>query len=282
MSFTTRSEQKSCGGTFGLYTHHSETLGLDANFAVFLPGEASTDRPVPVLYTLAGLTCTEETFLTKSNAVRFAARHGLALVAPDTSPRGAGIPGEDDSYDLGTAAGFYLDATRTPWAAHYRMGSYLSEELPALIRSAFPIDDTRRGITGHSMGGHGALVHALRAPDRWKSVSAFAPIVHPASCPWGEKAFTAYLGSDPDSWASWDATLLLRAGYTHPTPILIDQGDADQFLTGELKTHYIEEAARNASQSLHLRMQPDYDHSYWFIQTFIEDHIVHHAKILKS
>lgn len=281
-AITTREEHASCGGRVGFYSHPSATLGLEARFGVFLPERALAGEKVPVLFVLAGLTCTEETFLIKSNAVRFAARHGLALVAPDTSPRGAGVAGEDDAYDLGSGAGFYLDATREPWRAHYRMGSYISHELPELVRTCFAVDDARRGIMGHSMGGHGALVHALRAPQAWKSVSAFAPICHPAVVPWGEKAFSAYLGSDRAAWAAQDATCLLEAGHTHPTEILIDQGEADQFLREQLRPELFENAARQAGQKLALRLHAGYDHSYWFIQTFIADHIAHHAAILNG
>lgn len=278
----TLSETYCCGGRLGFYRHASSVLGLEAAFGVFLPEVALSGTSVPVVHILAGLTCNHETFLIKSNIVRFAAQHGIALVAPDTSPRGADVPGEDDAYDLGTGAGFYLDATRPPWAAHYRMGSYIASELPSLTEGVFPLNGARRGIMGHSMGGHGALVHALGAPGFWKSVSAFAPIVHPAAVPWGEKAFGAYLGEDRRAWDAWDATALLRSGRTHPETILIDQGLADQFLARELRPEVFEDAARIAGQKLNLRRQAHYDHSYWFIQTFIEDHMAHHALILKS
>ncbi|GBQ68422.1 esterase [Ameyamaea chiangmaiensis NBRC 103196] len=282
MTIETRSEHRCFGGTLGLYSHASDALGLKANFAVFVPPGATAAAPVPVVYCLAGLTCTEETFVIKANALRFAAEHGLALVAPDTSPRGAGVAGEDASYDLGTGAGFYLDATQEPWATHYRMGTYLSDELPGLVEDAFPLDPARRGIMGHSMGGHGALVHGLKAPGFWRSISAFAPIVHPAAVPWGEKALGAYLGPDRALWNAWDATALLNAGHTHPTSIMIDQGESDQFLERELQPHHLEAAARTSGQALTLNRRPGYDHSYWFIQSFIGDHIAHHAAILKS
>ncbi|AHI25726.1 S-formylglutathione hydrolase [Komagataeibacter swingsii] len=281
-AITTLEEHASCGGRVGFYSHPSESLGLEARFGVFLPERALAGERVPVIHVLAGLTCTQETFLIKSNAVRFAARHGIALVAPDTSPRGAGVAGEDDAYDLGTGAGFYLDATTPAWRAHYRMGTYVSHELPELTQDVFAIDGARRGIMGHSMGGHGALVHALRAPEAWKSVSAFAPICHPAIVPWGEKAFSTYLGPDRATWARHDATLLLEAGHTHPTEILVDQGEADQFLHGQLKPELLAAAAGAAGQDLRLRLHPRYDHSYWFIQSFIADHIDHHAKILNT
>lgn len=281
-AITTLEERASCGGRVGFYSHPSESLGLEARFGVFLPERALAGERVPVIHVLAGLTCTQETFLIKSNAVRFAARHGIAMVAPDTSPRGAGVAGEDDAYDLGTGAGFYLDATTPAWRAHYRMGTYVSHELPELTQDVFAIDGARRGIMGHSMGGHGALVHALRAPEAWKSVSAFAPICHPAIVPWGEKAFSTYLGPDRATWARHDATLLLEAGHTHPTEILVDQGEADQFLHGQLKPELLAAAAGAAGQDLRLRLHPRYDHSYWFIQSFIADHIDHHAKILNT
>lgn len=197
---TLREEHRCHGGSVQFYEHQSEVLGLPARFGVFLPPAALEGKRVPILYVLAGLTCTDETFLIKSAALAEAARLGLAIVAPDTSPRGAGVPGEDTDWDMGTGAGFYLDATQEPWSRHYRMDSYISRELPALVEAALPLDGTRRGITGHSMGGHGALVHALRNPEFWKSVSAFAPIVHPSAVPWGEKAFTTYLGTDRTAW----------------------------------------------------------------------------------
>ncbi|GBQ54322.1 S-formylglutathione hydrolase [Komagataeibacter swingsii] len=281
-AITTLEEHASCGGRVGFYSHPSESLGLEARFGVFLPERALAGERVPVIHVLAGLTCTQDTFLIKSNAVRFAARHGIALVAPDTSPRGAGVAGEDDAYDLGTGAGFYLDATTPAWRAHYRMGTYVSHELPELTQDVFAIDGARRGIMGHSMGGHGALVHALRAPAAWKSVSAFAPICHPAIVPWGEKAFSTYLGPDRATWARHDATLLLEAGHTHPTEILVDQGEADQFLHDQLKPELLAAAAGAAGQGLRLRLHPRYDHSYWFIQSFIADHIDHHAAILNA
>ena len=279
---TTLEEHASCGGRVGFYSHPSDCLGLEARFGVFLPERALAGERVPVIHVPAGLTCTHETFLIKSNAVRFAARHGVALVAPDTSPRGAGVAGEDDAYDLGTGAGFYLDATTPAWRTHYRMGTYVSHELPELTQHVFAIDGARRGIMGHSMGGHGALVHALRAPDAWKSVSAFAPICHPAIVPWGEKAFSTYLGPDRATWARYDATLLLEAGHIHPTRILVDQGEADQFLHDQLRPELLAAAAGAAGQGLRLRLHPGYDHSYWFIQSFIADHIDHHASILNA
>ena len=276
----TRSEHRCFGGTIGFYTHRSEALGgLDARFSVFLPEAPS---PVPVLYTLAGLTGDETTFPTKSGALRFAARHALALVSPDTSPRGAGVPGEDESWDFGTGAGFYLDATEAPWSRHYRMGSYVSAELPAIVERHFAVRDDRRGVMGHSMGGHGALTLALRDPARWQSVSALAPIAHPAASPWGQKAFSRYLGDDRDAWAGHDATLLSGAGRTHPGTILVDQGLADGYLDEQLRPDGFEAAASAAGQSLVLRRHAACDHSYWFIQTVIEDHMAHHATALHA
>jgi S-formylglutathione hydrolase len=263
----------------GYYAHRSPTCGgLEMRFAVYRPPQAEFGK-VPVLTYLAGLTCTEETFMIKAGAQRMAAALGLMLVAPDTSPRGAGIAGEDDDWDFGTGAGFYLDATREPWARHYRMYSYVTAELPALVERAFPARPDRQGIFGHSMGGHGALMCALRNPERYRSVSAFAPIVAPTQVPWGRKAFAGYLGPDEAGWREYDATALVRRR-RFEGPILIDQGDADQFLTEQLRPHLFEEACRDAGQELVLRHQPGYDHSYYFIQTFIEDHLRHHAEQL--
>lgn len=282
MALTTHSEHICAGGRVGFYSHQSDQLGLVARFGAFIPSRAQSGQRVPALYVLAGLTCNHETFLTKSGIIRFAAERGFAVIAPDTSPRGAGVAGEGDSWDLGLAAGFYLDATQTPWRAHYRMGSYLSRELPELTSTVMPIDGERLGLMGHSMGGHGALVHALRAPELWKSVSAFAPIVHPVAVPWGEKAFTAYLGANRSGWADHDATLLIASGHRHPHTILIDQGVADQFLDTQLRPQEIEKAAQLAGQPMSVRLHEGYDHSYWFIQSFIEDHVTHHAAILAA
>ncbi|MFT9014161.1 MAG: S-formylglutathione hydrolase [Acetobacter sp.] len=275
-----REEHRCHGGAVRFYEHPSTALGLTARFGLFLPPAALAGEKVPVVYVLAGLTCTDETFLIKSAVLAEAARLGLALVTPDTSPRGAGVAGEDTDWDMGTGAGFYLDATQEPWRTHYRMETYITEELPALVEATFPLDGTRRGITGHSMGGHGALVHALRAPDFWKSVSAFAPIVHPAAVPWGEKAFSAYLGPDRASWRKYDTVCLLEDGFRHPSTILVDQGDADQFLERELQPWHLEKAAQAAGQAITLRRHAEYDHSYWFVQSFAADHLRHHAAIL--
>lgn len=249
-------------------------------FAVFTPPQAVTkQRKVPALYYLAGLTCTEETFVIKAGAQRLAAELGLMLVACDTSPRGLNLPGDSDSWDFGVGAGFYLDATQVPWAKHYRMGSYVNLELPALVEAHFAASSERRGIFGHSMGGHGALVTALRNPDRWHSVSAFAPISNPVSVPWGEKAFSNYLGADRKSWEAYDASLLMKAK-AHPREILVDQGNADQFLAPQLHPDALESAAKASGQKLKLRRHEGYDHSYWFIQSFMADHLQHHARLI--
>jgi S-formylglutathione hydrolase len=233
------------------------------------------------LYWLAGLTCNEETFMIKTGAQQLAARHGLVLIAPDTSPRGAGIPGEDDDWDFGTGAGFYLDAQTQPWDRHYRMASYITDELPRLIERRFPVLAGVRGIFGHSMGGHGALVTALRDPQAWRSVSAFAPIANPIAVPWGQKAFSRYLGDDQDMWTAWDASELMRRR-PYPGRVLVDQGTADQFVETQLHPDALERSASASGQDLLLRRQTGYDHSYWFIQTFMADHIVHHAALLTS
>ena len=273
-----RSEQACFGGTMGFYSHQSAATGTEMRFGVFVPPQAK-QRPCPALYYLAGLTCTEETFAIKAGAQRLATEHGLVLVCPDTSPRGAGLPGEDDGWDFGTGAGFYLDATAAPWSQHYRMAQYVTQELPALVEASFPVRPDRRGVFGHSMGGHGALVTALRDPARWHSVSAFAPICNPVAVPWGEKAFSNYLGPDREAWGQWDASLLMRER-AYPGLILVDQGMADQFLVVQLQPEALEMAAAASGQALTLRRQEGYDHSYWFIQTFMPDHIAHHAQVL--
>ncbi|MCH9828160.1 MAG: S-formylglutathione hydrolase [Gammaproteobacteria bacterium] len=275
----TRSEQVCFGGSLGLYVHDSAQTRTRMNFAVYLPPQAK-NGPVPALYYLAGLTCSEETFVIKAGAQRLAAEYGLALVACDTSPRGLDLPGDSESWDFGVGAGFYLDATESPWAGHYRMGSYVNEELPALIEANFPVRGDKRGIFGHSMGGHGALVTALRNPQRWQSVSAFAPIANPCAVPWGEKAFGNYLGADRARWEDWDASLLMKAK-AYPGTILVDQGEADQFLEKQLKPEALEAAAKVSGQALELRRHAGYDHSYWFIQSFVADHLAHHAQALK-
>jgi len=244
-------------------------------FAVFLPPQADRGT-VPVLYFLAGLTCTEETATIKAGAQRHAAERGLMLVMPDTSPRGAGIAGEDDDWDFGTGAGFYIDATAEPWSAHYRMCSHVVDELRALVNERFPVRPDATGIFGHSMGGHGALTLALSYPEIYRSVSAFAPICAPSRCPWGTKAFGGYFGDEREAWLAHDATELVRAG-RRQGPILIDQGDKDQFLAEQLYPEEFAAVCAASGQEVDLRMQPGYDHSYYFIQTFMGDHIEHHA-----
>lgn len=249
-------------------------------FAVYQPPQAAF-QPVPVLYFLSGLTCTEENFMVKAGAQQFAAKYGLILVASDTSPRNTGIPGEDDEWDFGTGAGFYVDATAEPWRSHYQMYSYIVEELPAIINANFPVIPDKQGIFGHSMGGHGALVCALRNPEKYKSVSAFAPIVAPMRCPWGQKALSRYLGENKEAWRNYDASELVKKG-KFSSPILIDQGTADKFLAEQLMPEVFQQACAKVNQPLGLRYQEGYDHSYYFISTFIEDHIRHHASTLTS
>jgi S-formylglutathione hydrolase len=248
-------------------------------FGVFLPPQAEAGA-VPALYWLSGLTCTEENFIVKAGAQRVAAELGLALVVPDTSPRGLKIPGDGESYDFGLGAGFYVDATQAPWSRGYRMYSYVAKELPALIESSFPVDPKRSAIFGHSMGGHGALTVALKNPQQYKSVSAFAPISSPMRCPWGEKALTGYLGSDRAAWREYDSTALIEARGWRGPPLLVDQGASDQFLESQLKPELLEEACARAKVPLELRRQAGYDHSYFFIATFIEDHLRFHARNL--
>ena len=280
MTIETISEQHCFGGKQGFYSHDSATTRTPMRFAVFTPAAAELAK-VPVLYYLAGLTCTEETATIKAGAQRLAAEHGLALVMPDTSPRGAGVAGEDDGWDFGSGAGFYLDATQEPWSTNYRMYSYVTQELPGIVNSTFAVDAMRTGIFGHSMGGHGALTIALKNPDAYRSVSAFAPICAPMQCPWGHKAFSNYLGADSDSWAQYDAAELVKAG-NKTAPILIDQGADDQFLAEQLYPDSFAQACVEAGQPCEVRMQPGYDHSYYFIQTFMPDHIAHHAQHLKG
>jgi S-formylglutathione hydrolase len=280
----TISAHRCFGGTVGYYRHRSTVNDCDMRFAVFTP-PAARRGPVPVLTWLSGLTCTEETFMIKAGAQRIAADLGLMLVAPDTSPRGEGVPdAEDAGWDLGLGAGFYLDATRPPWTANYRMYSYLTTELSEVLARHFPADLKRQGIFGHSMGGHGALVLGLRHPGTYGSVSAFAPIAAPSRCPWGVKAFTAYLGENREAWREWDATELVReAGDLRGRPtILVDQGLEDAFLDEQLYPDAFEAACAEAGQRLELRRHPGYDHGYFFIASFIEDHLRHHAAHLAS
>ncbi len=274
-----KSRTKSFGGTTRFYSHRSEACDCEMNFAVYVPPQAE-NGPVPVLYYLSGLTCTEKNFIEKAGAQRYAAEHGLMLVAPDTSPRGVNMPGEDDDWDFGSGAGFYVNATESPWAKHYQMYDYVTEELPGLIAQQFSVKGDRAGIFGHSMGGHGALVCGLKNPDKYVSISAFAPIAAPSQCAWGQKAFTGYLGADKAAWAAYDATELVKVqGSQHS--ILIDQGGDDSFLAqGQLLPDVFAAACNQASQPLTLRHQPGYDHSYYFIATFMGDHIRHHAAVL--
>jgi S-formylglutathione hydrolase len=276
----TVSETRCFGGVQGVYRHAAKTTGCDMEFAVFLPPQAQSG-PVPVLTWLSGLTCSWENFTVKAGAQRYAAERGVALVAPDTSPRGLDLPGEHDDWDFGSGAGFYVDATQEPWSAHYRMYSYVVDELPALVHERFPLDAGRQGIFGHSMGGHGALVVALRNPERFRSVSAFAPISNPMHCPWGEKALGHYLGADREAWRRYDACELL-AESDWRRPILVDQGDADSFLEVQLKPERLREACASAGVPLELRLQAGYDHSYHFIASFVGDHIAHHARALQA
>ena len=274
-----RIEHRACfGGWQDVYRHRSAVLGCDMTFAIYLPPQAQ-DGPVPVLYWLSGLTCSEQNFITKAGAQRYAAQHGIAIVCPDTSPRGEGVA-DAEGYDLGKGAGFYVDATQAPWAAHYRMYDYVVNELPALVEANFPVTDAR-AISGHSMGGHGALVVALRNPGRYRSVSAFSPIVAPSRVPWGEKAFAAYLGSDRDAWAQYDASALV-ASAGEKLPLMVDQGGADEFHDAQLRPQLLQAACDAAGHPLRLRLHPGYDHSYYFIASFIGEHIAHHAAALKA
>ncbi len=267
------------GGTLRYLKHDSATTGTPMTLSVFVP---AGEGPFPVLIWLSGLTCTEDNFTTKAGAYKAAAEHGVIIVAPDTSPRGEGVA-DDAAYDLGQGAGFYVDATEAPWAPHFRMESYVTGELIELIDAEFPTTKTR-SVFGHSMGGHGALALALRHPELFRSVSAFAPISSPTRCPWGEKAFTAYLGEDRAEWAKHDAALLIEGGAAKGVfdDILVDQGDADSFLTDQLKPELLKAAAQKAGQGLTLRMQPGYDHSYFFMASFVDDHVAFHAKRLKA
>lgn len=278
MELETLEEHRAHGGVQGVYGHESTSTHCRMQFSVFLPPEAE-HGPVPVLYWLSGLTCTSANFTEKAGAQRFAADYGVAIVAPDTSPRGVDLPGEDDAYDFGSGAGFYLDATEEPWVRHYRMESYVARELPALVEASFPVDRKRSGVFGHSMGGHGALTLALKHPDKFKTCSAFAPIAAPTRCPWGDKAFSGYLGADREAWKAHDATELVRSS-DWGTEILIDQGTADGFLDEQLKPHLFLEAAREAGVPVTLRYQSGYDHSYYFMASFMADHIAHHARLL--
>lgn len=272
-----RLEHRACFGGFqDVYQHESSSLKCTVNFAIFLPEKAG-EKKFPVLYWLSGLTCNEQNFITKAGAQRYANEHGIVIVAPDTSPRGEGVP-NDNAYDLGIGAGFYVNATQGPWEKNFRMYDYIVKELPALIEANFPVSN-KKGIAGHSMGGHGALMIALRNPEMFASASAFSPIVAPSQVPWGEKAFTAYLGSDKTKWAEYD-TVELIAKATKRLPLLVDQGLADEFLENQLKPELLKAACEKHNHPLTLNMREGYDHSYYFISTFIGDHIKHHSKAL--
>lgn len=274
-----RIERHACfGGWQDVYQHQSETLGCEMNVAVYLPPQAETEK-LPVLYWLSGLTCNEQNFITKAGAQEYAAKYGIIIVAPDTSPRGDTVA-DNEAYDLGKGAGFYVNATQEPWAAHYRMYDYIVHELPKLIEASIPATQAR-AISGHSMGGHGALTIALREPGRYKSVSAFSPIVAPSQVPWGQKAFAAYLGNDQTTWKEHDTVELVKSA-TERLPLLIDQGLDDQFLAEQLQPELLQAACESAGHPLTLNMRPGYDHSYYFIASFIEEHIAHHAAALKQ
>lgn len=275
-------DNKCFGGRQLQYQHASSVLNCDMRFSIFLPPQAQ-DGPVPVLYWLSGLTCTDENFVHKAGAQRYAAEYGVAIVAPDTSPRGDSVPDDPDgSYDFGLGAGFYVNATQAPWDTHYRMYDYVASELPELIGQSFPVDVARSGIMGHSMGGHGALTIGLKNPTRFKSISAFAPIVAPSQCPWGEKALSRYLGDDREHWRDFDACELIRRAGTVQLPILIDQGDADDFLIDQLKPELLQRACALEEYEMTLRLQPGYDHSYYFIASFIGEHIAFHSQHLAA
>jgi S-formylglutathione hydrolase len=279
MTFETISTNISHEGVQGVYRHASTVTGTDMTFSVFVPAHEAGAK-LPVLWYLSGLTCTHANVTEKGEYRAACAAHGIIFVAPDTSPRGDDVP-DDEAYDFGKGAGFYVDATEAPWASHFRMRSYIEQELPQLLDEHFPVDMTRQGITGHSMGGHGALTIALRNPGRFRSTSAFAPIVSPLSCPWGEKALGGYLGPDTGQWRDYDACALIAGGARLPD-LLVDQGTADNFLEGQLKTHLLEQACAAAGQPATIRMQPGYDHSYYFISTFMAEHIAWHAERLKA
>lgn len=276
------SENKCFGGRQMRFEHDSQTLNCPMTFSLYLPPQAEGNK-VPMLWWLSGLTCSDENFVQKAGAQRYAAVHGVALVVPDTSPRGDGVPDDSEgAYDLGLGAGFYVNATQKPWKHHYRMYDYVVDELPALLRdSELPLDGSREAIFGHSMGGHGALTIALKNPQRYRSVSAFAPISSPMNCPWGQKALTAYLGDDQSLWQDYDSTSLIARADRH-LPLLVDQGDVDNFLVEQLKPELLKQACEQYGYPVQLRMQAGYDHSYFFIASFVEDHIAFHAKHLSA
>lgn len=281
MTIENISQAKVAGGWHKQYTHTSEALSCTMRFAIFLPPNASKENPVPVLYWLSGLTCTDENFMQKAGAFKAAAELGIAIVAPDTSPRGEGVPDDPEgAYDFGLGAGFYLNATQAPWDEHYHMYDYVNSELPALIEANFPVSSVK-SISGHSMGGHGALTITLNNPESYRSISAFSPISNPTKAPWGQKAFNHYLGSDATTWKKYDAVELLISQRS-PVPILVDQGEADGFLIEQLMPERLSAAAQKHGSELELRMQPGYDHSYYFISSFIDDHLRFHAVHLNA
>lgn len=279
MSLETVSTNRSHGGTQGVYRHDSAETGTPMTFSVFVPDHAPGAK-LPVLWYLSGLTCTHANVTEKGEFRAACAQHGVIFVAPDTSPRGDDVP-DDEAYDFGKGAGFYVDATQEPWARNFRMRSYIESELPALLAQHFPVDMARQSITGHSMGGHGALTVALRNPGRFRSVSAFSPIVSPLNCPWGDKALTGYIGADRDAWREYDACALIEDGARVPD-LLVDQGTADGFLEDQLKTTLLADACEKAGQPATIRMQDGYDHSYYFISTFMPEHVAWHAERLKG
>jgi len=279
MSLINVSSNKSFGGWHKQYTHFSKNLNCDMRFAIYLPPQASEQKKVPIIYWLSGLTCTDENFMQKAGAQRMAAELGIAIVAPDTSPRGEGVADDpDESYDFGLGAGFYLNATEDPWAQHYQMYDYIVSELPGLIEETFPVSD-KRAISGHSMGGHGALIIGMKNQNRYTSISAFSPICNPSQTPWGQKALTGYLGNDRARWKNYDACELMKA-HKVSLPILVDQGMSDDFLEKELKPELLEKAAAQSHTKIQMRYQDGYDHSYYFIASFIEDHLKFHAQNL--
>ena len=281
MTLTTITESRCFGGTQGIYSHASREARCTMRFGVYLP-PAVERGPVPVVYWLSGLSCTEENFIVKAGAQRLASRLGLALVVPDTSPRGVTIEGEGDDPDVGVGAGYYIDATRAPWSQHYRMAAYVTDELPEVVGEAFPVEVDRCAIFGHSMGGHGAITIALRNPHRFRSVSAFAPIASLSRSPWGEKALRAFLGDDVSQWRAYDAATLVEDRGWRGAPLLVDQGEADPYLSSQLKPELLESACRRARVPLQLRRHEGYDHGYHFIATFIDDHLLYHAAHLRG
>lgn len=279
MTFENISINKSFGGWHKQYSHYAKTVNCNMRFAIYLPPQASNDKKVPALYWLSGLTCTDENFMQKAGALRIAAELGIAIIAPDTSPRGDNVA-DNESYDLGQGAGFYVNATQAPWNKHYQMYDYIVNELPRLIEDTFPISD-KRSIAGHSMGGHGALTIAMRNPEFYRSMSAFSPISNPINCPWGKKAFTAYLGKDKSTWRNYDAAELMQQAKQF-VPAKVDQGLSDDFLHEQLKPEALTAAAKSVGYPLEVNCHEGYDHSYYFIANFIEDHLRFHARHLKS